>query len=315
MWPIVRRFGVMALGVVAVWLLSILTLNLTLYSAGGFVMGYLGALEDGNYGLAASRAGLSDVPVVLPVASEPATNPRIVEEGALPNGDIVVRVAYDLAGEEQETVFVVRETEPILWFFNAWEFSRTPVARLEVTVVGDTRLVMNGTELDVSRLGVPPRASVLVPGFYEASLNTEWVEGPSVTKTVTEIGSTQSIRLTVDPTPKLNDVVTQAVEDFLDDCADQAVLQPASCPFGITIDDRVIGVPEWTILDYPDVRLGLGNDRASWSMVANRGAAEVTVQVQSLFDGSINEQTELVSFDLFGVVRGTSEDEPVLNLY
>ncbi len=315
MWPIVRRFGLMALGVVAVWLLTILALNLTLYSAGGFVMGYLRALEDGNYGLAASKAGLSDVPMVVPMASERIENPRVIATGALETGDIVVQVAYELAGEEAQTIFVVQEGEPVLWFFNSWTFQRTPVARLELAIVGDNRVVINGMELNVSRLGVPPRTSVLVPGLYEASLNTEWVEGESVVRSVTEIGSTQPIRLTVAPTTRLQDAASEAVEDFLDDCVNQGVLQPASCPFGITIDDRVIGVPSWKILDYPDVRLGLGSDRASWSLSARRGMAEVTVQVQSLFDGSINEQTELVSFDLYGVVRGTTNDEPVLNLY
>jgi hypothetical protein len=48
-------------------------------------------------------------------------------------------------------------------------------------------------------------------------------------------------------------------------------------------------------------------------MSARRGVAEVTVQVQSLFDGTISEEIELVSFDLYGVVRGTTTDAPVLN--
>jgi hypothetical protein len=313
MWPIVRRFGLMALGVVALWLLTILALNLTLYSAGGFVMGYLSALENGNHGLAASKAGLSDVPAVLPLASEPIHNPRIASTGALETGDIVVEVAYELAGVEEHTTFVVRETEPVLWFFNSWAFQRSPIARLELTIVGDNRAVINGTELNVARLGVPPRTSVLVPGVYEASLNTEWVEGESVVRAATEIGSVQPIRLTVAPSARLKDAANEAVEDLLDDCADQGVLQPASCPFGISIDDRVIGIPQWEILDYPDVRLGLGGDRASWSMSARRGVAEVTVQVQSLFDGTISEEIELVSFDLYGVVRGTTTDAPVLN--
>jgi len=39
------------------------------------------------------------------------------------------------------------------------------------------------------------------------------------------------------------------------------------------------------------------------------------VSVQSLFDGSLSEYNETVSFFLDGVVRGTRTDEPVLNLY
>jgi hypothetical protein len=69
------------------------------------------------------------------------------------------------------------------------------------------------------------------------------------------------------------------------------------------------------VLDYPDVSLRLGADRATWSLVANSGVAEVTIQVQSLFDGSLEEISELVPFKVLGVVRGTGLDEPVLNLY
>jgi len=315
MWPLVRKFGLMALGVVALWLVAILTLNLTLYSAGGFVMGYLRALEEGNYGLAATKAGLSDVPLVTPLDSATITNPKIIATGSLESGEIVVQASYELAGVEETTVFVIVEAEPVLWFFNSWNFNRAPTARLELAVVGDNRVVINGRQLLTSRLGVPPRTTVLVPGLYEASLETEWVQAEPSQQTITEVGSSATIRLTPAPTAKLLDAAQDAVEDYLDDCALQGVLQPASCPFGITIDDRVIGVPNWKILDYPDVRLSLAGDRATWTVIARRGVAEVNLQVQSLFDGTISEKLEVVSFDLYGVVRGTITDEPVLNLY
>jgi hypothetical protein len=50
-------------------------------------------------------------------------------------------------------------------------------------------------------------------------------------------------------------------------------------------------------------------------MLAVGGVVEATVSVQSLFDGSLSEYDETVSFLLEGVVRGTSEEEPVLNFY
>ena len=315
MWPLVRKFGLMALGVVALWLIAILSLNLTLYSAGGFVMGYLRALEEANYGLAATKAGLNDVPAITPMDSEALSNPRIIATGSLATGEIVVQAAYELGGEEATTVFVLDQAQPVLWFFNSWTFNRAPTARLDLAVVGDNRVVLNGRELQTQRLGVPPRTTVLVPAMYEASLSTEWVEATSVIASVTEIGSSTTLRLAPIPTPRLLDATSEAVEDFLDDCVLQGVLQPASCPFGITVDDRVIGTPAWTILDYPEVRLNLAGDQASWSMIAKQGVAEVRVQVQSLFDGSISETTDVISFDLYGVVRGTINDEPVLNLY
>ncbi len=78
MWAIVRRFGLLALGVVALWLLTVLALNVTLFSATSFVTSYLKALESSDYGLAASNAGLTRAPQILPLASETPQNPRIL---------------------------------------------------------------------------------------------------------------------------------------------------------------------------------------------------------------------------------------------
>ena len=83
----------------------------------------------------------------------------------------------------------------------------------------------------------------------------------------------------------------------------------------MSISDRVLGEPQWSILDYPAVELRLSADRASWTMVASEGVAEVSVQVQSLFDGSITEFRSTEEFDVVGIVRGTTTDQPVLNLY
>ncbi len=37
MWAIVRRFGLLALGVVALWLLTVLALNVTLFTSTSYV--------------------------------------------------------------------------------------------------------------------------------------------------------------------------------------------------------------------------------------------------------------------------------------
>ena len=315
MWPVVRRFGLMTLSVVSLWLLSILVLNLTLFSAGGFVMSYLRALEAGDLSLAASRAGLKETPRVTPLTGEALRNSQVLNTGVLPSGDVVVQIGYELDGEEGQSLFVVREAEPVLGFFQTWRFHQPPTATLELAILGDSRVSVNDSNLDVTRLGVPPRVTVLVPGIYEASLNTGWVEAEPVAVSLTEVGSSERLRMVVSPTSRLEDSTTTALEDYLDECAEQGVLQPASCPFGITIDDRVIGNPDWIILDYPDVQLALSADRTSWAVSGKRGVAEVSMQVQSLFDGTIEEVTDVVRFDVFGVVTGTNRDEPVLNLY
>jgi hypothetical protein len=314
MWPIVRRFGLIALAIVALWLVSVLTLNLTVYSPSGHVSRYLTALEKGDYGLAAATAGLAEVPGVLPENGQ-LKNPRITGSGALDTGDIIVRAEYELGDDTEETVFILREDEPILVFFTTWQFVRPPLAQLDLSVLGDNRIEINGGELALNRLGVPPRTSVFAPGHYSASWETQWLTSNETSVTVTEVGSRNPVRLVIEPTDQLIDRTKDAVEDYLDDCADQGVLQPVGCPFGITITDRIVGVPQWTILDYPDVTLRLGADRSTWSVTASKGLVDVTVQVQSLFDGTIEQTQETIEFRMLGVVRGTGVDEPVLNLY
>ncbi len=315
MWAIVRRFGLLALGVVALWLLTVLALNVTVYSGTSFVTSYLKALESSDYGLAASKAGLARAPQILPLATNSLDNPRIVETSSLPTGELVIQAEYELGGETESTVFVVAQGEPVLWFFDTWQFSRQPVASLQFAVIGDQRVSINDTELDVRNLGVPPRTTVFVPGIYTSTLETEWVRADPVVSTMTEVGAPASVRLVVSPTSSLMETTMNAVEAYLDGCVDQGVLQPAECPFGVSISDRVVGVPQWTILDYPAVELRLSADRASWTMVAKEGLAEVSVQVQSLFDGTISEFRDTETFDVVGIVRGTTTDQPVLNLY
>jgi hypothetical protein len=315
MWAIVRRFGLLALGVVALWLLTVLALNLTVFSATSFVSSYLKALETNDYGLAASKAGLTRAPQILPLASEALQNPRIVGTSSLPTGEIVIQADYELGDETESTVFVVTQGERVLWFFDTWRFSRQPIASLQFAIIGDERVSVNGTQLDTGNLGVPPRTTVFVPGLYASFLETEWVQAEPVVSVMTEVGVPAGARLVVSPTSTLVETTTKALEAYLDGCVAQAVLQPAECPFGVSITDRVVGVVQWTILDYPKVELRLSADRATWTMVAEDGLAEVTVQVQSLFDGTITEFRDTEEFDVVGVVRGTDIDQPVLNLY
>jgi len=315
MWAIVRRFGLLALGVVALWLLTVLALNVTVYSGTSFVTSYLKALESSDYGLAASKAGLTRAPHILPLATNTLDDPRIVGTSSLPTGELVIQAEYELGETTESTVFVVAQGEPILWFFDTWRFSSQPVASLQFAVIGDQRVSINDTELNVGNLGVPPRTTVFVPGIYTSTLETEWVRADPVVSTITEVGVPASVRLVVSPTSSLMETTMNAVEAYLDGCVDQGVLQPAECPFGVSISDRVVGVPQWTILDYPAVELRLSADRASWAMVAQEGVAEVSVQVQSLFDGTISEFRDTETFDLVGIVRGTTTDQPVLNLY
>jgi hypothetical protein len=202
----------------------------------------------------------------------------------------------------------------VLGLFNTWTFSTKPTAALVYSVIGDERIDVNDVRLSTRALGVSPRSTVLVPGVYEASLNTPWVTGPPTLARVTQTDAEYPLRVRVAPTNELKDTATTAIERYLEGCVAQEILQPIECPFGISISDRVVGVPTWTVLDYPVVSVTLGTDRESWDVLAIGGVVEVTVSVQSLFDGSISEYSEIVSFLVEGSLQGTLIDEPVLTL-
>jgi hypothetical protein len=132
---------------------------------------------------------------------------------------------------------------------------------------------------------------------------------------VSQVGRDYPVRLRVQANKELVDNVTASAESYLEDCAAQEVLQPVGCPFGLGVSDRVVGVPDWTILKYPLITLTLGSDKCSWDVAATDGVVEARVVVRSLFDGSLSEISESVSFSLEGRVEGTLVDEPVLSFY
>lgn len=315
MWLIARRFGLGVLGVVALWVLSVFAINLTLYTPGNSVLTYLQALETRDFGLAAAKAGLSHVPTILPEPSASLTDPQIVRTSTSKSGHRIVEARYTIGGGTETTVFTVEAGRPTLWIYNTWRFAETPTANIQLKVTGDNRVEVNGFRRDTTTPGVAPTNSVFVPGVYEASLTTPWVSAPEVSAVVSEVDRDYPLRLRVEVTEELVDRVTTSVETYLEDCAAQEVLQPVGCPFGMGVSDRVVGVPDWTVLDYPLVTLTLGSDKCSWDVAATDGVVEARVMVRSLFDGSLSEVTESVSFSLEGRVEGTLVDEPVLSFY
>jgi len=94
--------------------------------------------------------------------------------------------------------------------------------------------------------------------------------------------------VTVDsmPTATFVERVQSKVDDYLEQCTTQPVLQPAGCPFGIEIDDRVVSEPVWTMVTNPVVTLVPGE--TAFQMPPTEGVAHISVEVQSLFDGEFS---------------------------
>ena len=107
--------------------------------------------------------------------------------------------------------------------------------------------------------------------------------------------------LEAEPTARLERGVLQEVEAFLADCVEQEVLQPAGCPFGRAIDDRVLGLPQWELVSDPVVSLTASSTPGTWEV---RALAEVglRVTVQRLFDGRISDVDTTLTATITGEV-------------
>jgi hypothetical protein len=116
------------------------------------------------------------------------------------------------------------------------------------------------------------------------------------TEVVVEPAARAAVTIDSVPTTTFVQRVQLKVDEYLQACADQQVLQPAGCPFGIQIDDRVVSPPVWTIVTSPVVTLVPGETAVE--MPPTEGVAHISVEVQSLFDGEFSQVEEDRPFTL-----------------
>ena len=313
---------VLAWVVVAVLLVGALfatigSLNRDVYSAGGFVRQYLDALarQDTTGAMALpgvkltdaqlEAAGLpQDLPSTLLRASVLGTldDIRLKSDTESASGIHTVVYEFNLGGDTTKMEFTVAHTGTFAGVFDSWRFSKSPLAVLQVTVLNQATFTVNGLTLDTrahAEADAPATFSnqaaylAFAPALYSFEHTSTLLTAAKTKVPVTISGATD---VTVDALP--NDVFINQVQTelnrFLDTCTTQQVLKPSGCPFGIDINDRVRGLPIWSIAEYPPVSLGAGE--AGFEMLDTVGQAHIVVEVQSLFDGEMTTRDENVEF-------------------
>lgn len=273
---------------------TVLALNSSLYSAGGFVGSYLEALQ---------RQDIDEVLAIDGVGVPSAARTDLLVDGALggfdgirllsdveSEGTHVVRYAYTVDGAEQISQFSVERAGTRLGLFPMWRFSVSPVATLAVTVDHDARFTANGVAATSGEY------AVLVPSRMTLGHDTEWLEALDTTAVATEVGSTVSALVAVAPKEGFAPAATAAIAAYLDECATQTVLQPTGCPFGTTVANRLSGTPAWSLVDYPTAQLNTTDTPGTWETQRATGTAHIRADVVSLFDGTTSRLDEDVDF-------------------
>ncbi len=262
---------------------TVTALNADTFSAGGFVRGYLEALQRGDSAAALAMPGVGEARGDL-LGEQPLEGIHLLSDV---NG--TVRFEYSLGGEVLVSEFHVKRDGTRLGLFALWSFAVSPVATLEVGVDHDTALTVNGVTV------APGPQEVLVPGSYTLDQETALVTAVDVPVLVSEVGGVVAAELAVTATDEFDGAATAAVAAYLDACATQQVLMPTGCPFGETVANRVDSAPQWSIVDYPELQVVPGNAPGEWTAAAE-ATAHLTVRVKSLFDGSVSTLDEHVEF-------------------
>lgn len=281
------------------------------YSASGFVTGYVQTLAAHDVAAALAMPGAAPTAAALERSGLPADASReLLRADLLPHltdvavtadegsgggrHDVTVRAKAD--GHAVTATFAVEPSGSVLGILPLWRFATSPLTVTHVTVA-------HAQDFTIASHTVSPRAAapdqpdtafsvaadylMFAPGRYELGHTSTYLDAaPAVV--LAEPGRTVEVTVDAQPTPAFTAAVQKQLNAYLDQCATQQVLQPAGCPFGVEIDDRVQGVPTWRMVTYPAVHLSAG--QTAWTMDQAVGVAHLSVTVQSLFDGTVDQR-------------------------
>lgn len=261
---------------------------------------YLQALAADDLVTASRLAGLPEgSPTPVGDAGEPAV---LAVLGRIERGDDRVAIIAEYGGptDAATVILTLAPAEPLLGIIPQWSFTTPPVRSLEVGVDQHDEFLINDERLAAAAAGETARVTGFVPARLEIGIADPYVDGRSVSVRLTG-AAPRVVVLEAEPTARLERGVLQEVEAFLADCVEQEVLQPAGCPFGRAIDDRVLGLPQWELVSDPVVSLTASSTPGTWEV---RALAEVglRVTVQRLFDGRISDVDTTLTATITGEV-------------
>ncbi len=301
---------------------TVTTLNLTVYSAAGFVASYLDAVARGDVDGAVRMPGVTTGArgtdeLLAPAALASLTNIRLVRDTDDGNGRHTVLYGYTVGGSAGTSAFVVERSGVRLGVFSAWRFVDSPLSLLRVTVRngapgGADGIAANGVTLPDTTPNGPHSYRVLTPNRVVLSHASRYLTGAKVAALVGRPASVAEATVDIQPNRAFEREVQTELDRFLAACTTQKVLLPTGCPMGTQITDRIQDAPVWSIVRYPVVAIVPGADPGSWQVPETGGLAHLTVTVKSIFDGSLSTIDEDVPFTVRYLITFAPNGSPVV---
>lgn len=281
------------------------------------VKAYFEALQAGD-GAAALGALNAEVPdsnaalldgEPLEVAAETLDDVSISTVSS--SGDqAVVRADYTLDGQEHSSEFTLHPADTQWGFFTVWDFDRTTLPTMHVTMAGSTSVDINGES--VALTDSARDFAVFYPGVYTGSFTSAMVTAEPERTLVTDPGTQADLELVASPSDELTSQVSGQIKTYLDNCAGQDTLYPAGCPFSYEFTGRVLDDVQWSITEYPEPEVRLGGPTADrWTLMDAPGTAKIEFTSVNLFDGKTSKVSEDAPFTFKGDLVVTEDKATV----
>jgi hypothetical protein len=297
---------------------TVLTLNLTLYSASGFVGSYLHALarHDVDAVLATDGIELASAQSSRLTAADALgslDDIRLVSDVAESNGTHTVTYRYRSGSTTGSSEFRVRHTGSRLGLFSAWRFDSSPVATLRITPQNADSFTANGVAITSSAgPSAPASYQVFVPAVVSLGHRSTYLSAPTTRVLVATVGGTKQAAIDIQANPIFVRQVQKELNTFLADCARQKVLLPTGCPMGTQITDRIQSAPVWSMVRYPKVVITPSDTVGSWQVPETPATAHLVVKVKSIFDGSVSTFDKDVPFTVRYLVSFQPDGSPLI---
>lgn len=300
-------WSILAALVVGLTLTAWALINNALYSPASFVSQYLSAISRHDAASALSMPGVGDAiddeaeDVLL--RSDALGDLQSISIGKVSGTDsaMTVTAKFTIEGKAANTSFTLKRIGNVMGIFEGWAFATPPVATANIAVahsslfdVGNLGPIdMRGTNPDTSSdFAGTGKFSVFAPSSYSFGLTTDLVAAKTQLTAAIEPGSTLDVAIDAQATKAFNEKIQKQMDEYLDECVTQTVLQPTGCPFGYQTGNRIVGEPTWSVVSYPEIVIVPGETQ--WVVRDAVAVVNITGEVQSLYDGTISPLNENV---------------------
>jgi hypothetical protein len=211
------------------------------------------------------------------------------------DGSAGVNAEFD--DDAYDTTWTLHRSGHRLGIFPRWKIDASPALLTVDRNQGSSSsaLTINGVKVET---GVYP----VFPGKYEAKLAAGGPWGATSDSTTTNGTEDSSVSLSADIASGAREAASQAVNQYLDDCAEAATtLDDTDCPFdSYSYYDQVSDV-KWSITEYPDVEVTVDSS-GQLAVSSDYDAGTAHVEATGIWLDDVDKISDDDAFSVQGTV-------------